>query len=1202
MRNGLHEGAGASVCPGRGAVPAAGRPRRSTVGAGRSRTDEPSDGGGASPALAGAISWLGFRLPPAAYRRAQRPGAPVPTRVLVALALVLGAFGTLFGSHGSAHAQTATVSVADAEGNENTGVVFTITLHASATTTPTVTVRYRTSNFVGATAVQAPIHSSEPGGHCSTRSDGMQVQDGASVADYEYTTGTVVFEEGSPDGATETVRVPVCPGRPFPEEGRSFGFEFLEVTGASCETSASCTEVGDKAIGTIRSVPVPASTAIELMLNPTSVGEGDRETTVTVTASLDMGARTEATEVTVSVTGNTAIAGTDFTAVEPRTVTILAGQTSTSTTFTFTPIQDETAEDDETLTVSGSATGLMAGTATLTLTDDDMASTAIVLALDRVSVGEGDGETTVTVTASLDMGARTAATEVMVSVAGNTAIAGTDFTAVEPRTVTILAGQTSTSTTFTFTPIQDETAEGEETLTVSGSATGLTDGTATLTLTDDDMASTAIVLALAPASVGEGDGATEVTVTASLNMGARTEATEVTVSVAGTTAIAGTDFTAVDDFTVTILAGQTSTSTTFMFTPIPDETAEGEETLTVSGSATGLTDGTATLTLTDDDMASTAIVLALDTVSVGEGDGATEVTVTASLDMGARTEATEVTVSVAGTTAIAGTDFTAVDDFTVTILAGQTSTSTTFMFTPIPDEVDELDETVTVSGTATSGPPVTSAELTLTDDDAAPEITIAAVLPSVTEANDATADFVVRLSAPSEKAVNVTYSTREGTAKALYDFIGQADVLLTIDPGDVEMTIQIALVNDELYEVLPEQFAVQLFLPRNATLVEGNTFAIGTIADDDPEPTLSIAAAEVRENEGTITFAVTLSPASGGLVLVDYATEDVTAIGGAESEGADYASVPRGRLVFRPGVTQQTLTVDVFDDELADGTETFTIRLSMAVGAALDVDSAVGTITDDDTASTAIALRLDPVSVAEGATSTVTVTAMLDAGAHTDDTPVTVSVGDGGDSATSGTDYDAVNDFTVTISSGQTSGTGTFTLTPVDDNVAEDNETLTVSGSATGLTDGTATLTLTDDDMASTAIVLALDTVSVGEGDGATEVTVTASLDMGARTEATEVTVSVAGNTAIAGTDFTVVEPRTVTILAGQTSTSTTFAFNPTQDETAEGEETLTVSGSATGLTDGTATLTLTDDDMASTAIVLALAPASVGEGDGATR
>ena len=46
-------------------------------------------------------------------------------------------------------------------------------------------------------------------------------------------------------------------------------------------------------------------------------------------------------------------------------------------------------------------------------------------------------------------------------------------------------------------------------------------------------------------------------------------------------------------------------------------------------------------------------------------------------------------------------------------------------------------------------------------------------------------------------------------------------------------------------------------------------------------------------------------------------------------------------------------------------------------------------------------------------------------------TEVTVSVGGG--SATSGTDYTAVSDFTVTIPKETASGTGTFTLTPTQD-------------------------------------------------------------------------------------------------------------------------------------------------------------------------
>ena len=47
-----------------------------------------------------------------------------------------------------------------------------------------------------------------------------------------------------------------------------------------------------------------------------------------------------------------------------------------------------------------------------------------------------------------------------------------------------------------------------------------------------------------------------------------------------------------------------------------------------------------------------------------------------------------------------------------------------------------------------------------------------------------------------------------------------------------------------------------------------------------------------------------------------------------------------------------------------------------------------------------------------------------------------------GGTATSGTDYQAINNFTLTIAANQTSGTGTFTFTPTDDSVAESSETV----------------------------------------------------------------------------------------------------------------------------------------------------------------
>ena len=141
-------------------------------------------------------------------------------------------------------------------------------------------------------------------------------------------------------------------------------------------------------------------------------------------------------------------------------------------------------------------------------------------------------------------------------------------------------------------------------------------------------------------------------------------------------------------------------------------------------------------------------------------------------------------------------------------------------------------------------------------------------------------------------------------------------------------------------------------------------------------------------------------------------------------------------------------------------------------------------------------------------------------------------MGDGGDSATEGTDYATVSDFTVTIGANATSGTGTFTLTPTQDVLGEGDESIQVGGTATGLTVTAASLTLTDDETASTAVTLSVNPASVGEADAATAVVVTAMLDGGARGSATAVTVAVGdgGDSATEGTDYATVSDFTVTI------------------------------------------------------------------------
>ena len=125
-------------------------------------------------------------------------------------------------------------------------------------------------------------------------------------------------------------------------------------------------------------------------------------------------------------------------------------------------------------------------------------------------------------------------------------------------------------------------------------------------------------------------------------------------------------------------------------------------------------------------------------------------------------------------------------------------------------------------------------------------------------------------------------------------------------------------------------------------------------------------------------------------------------------------------------------------------------------------------VTDDEAASTGVALSVNPMAVSEGAGgTTVTVRAALNGAARLGSTPVKVAVGKTGDSATEGTDYETVDDLTVMISVGLTSATETFTLTPTDDDDVESDKTVTVSGTTTasGITTvNPATLTIVDDE------------------------------------------------------------------------------------------------------------------------------------------
>ena len=933
-----------------------------------------------------------------------------------------------------------------------------------------------------------------------------------------------------------------------------------------------------------------AATGLALSASPSRVSEGAGAKEITVTATLDGGVRTAETSVTVTVAGSGAADAVDFAAVADFEIDIAAGATTGTGTFTLTPEDDSLDESDETLAISGSSDLPVTGTE-VTLEDDDVASTGIALSASPSRVSEGAGATAVTVTAALDGGARTVGTAVTVSVAGSGAADAVDFAAVRDFEIDIAAGATTGTGTFTLTPEDDSLDESDETLAIGGSSDLPVTGTE-VTLADDDATSTGILLSASPSRVSEGAGATAVTVTAALDGGARTVDTEVTVSVAGSGAADAVDFAAVADFEIDIPAGATRAAGTFTLDPENDRVDESDETLTIDGGSDLPVTGT-TVTLADDDATSTGIVLSAVPSRVSEGAGATAVTVTAALDGGARTVDTEVTVSVAGSGAADAVDFAAVADFEIDIPAGATRAAGTFTLDPENDRVDESDETLTIDGGSDLA--VTGTTVTLADDDATSMgIVLSAVPANVSEGAGATEITVTATldggARSAETPVMVTVSG-SGAADAVdFGAVPNFGIAIAAEATSGSGTFTLEPEDDHVLESNET-----LTISGMATL--DVTAATIVIADDDAASTgilLSASPSRVAEDGGPaqVTVSVSLNRAARTVPT----TVTVTISGSGDPDAVDFAPVSDFEIDIPAGATSGAgaFTLDPEDDAVDEVDETLAVDGSSD----LPVTGATMSLVDDDATSMGIVLSAVPAHVSEGAGETeIGVTATLDGGARSVETAVTVTVS--GSGAADAVDFGAVSDLEIDIPTGATSATGTFTLTPEDDSLDESDETLTIDGSSDLPVTGTS-VTLADDDATSTGILLSASPTRVSEGAGSTTVTVTATLESGARTVATAVTVTALGSGNPNAVDFAPVSDFEIDIPAGATSGAGTFTLEPEDDAVDEADETLAVDGNSDLPVTGTS-VTLADDDATSTGIVLSASPSRVSEGAGAT-
>ena len=1090
--------------------------------------------------------------------------------------------------------ETFTVSLGGLSG---TGVVV------DTSSLATVTITDDDASGVTVTLGAAPVSESVVGGSVTVTATlnvavqgGLTVQastaDGSATAGEDYTavTGTSLSFDGDA-GEEETFTVTILPDS-IAEGDETFTVSLggLSGTGVVVDTSslATVTITDDDATG------------VTVTLGAASVSED--LTSVTVTATLNVAVQGGFTVLASTVDGS-AIAGSDYTAVTGTLLTF-AGGAGEEQTFPVTIVGDDVAEGEESFTVSlsglsGNAVPVGLGSpATVTITDDD--ATGVTVTLGAASVSED--LTSVTVTATLNVAVQGGFTVLASTVAGS-AIAGSDYTAVTGTLLTF-AGGAGEEQTFPVTIVGDDVAEGEESFTVSlsglsGNAVPVGLGSpATVTITDDD--ATGVTVTLGAASVSE--DLTSVTVTATLNVAVQGGFTVLASTVAGS-AIAGSDYTAVTG-TLLTFAGGAGEEQTFPVTIVGDDVAEGEESFTVSlsglsGNAVPVGLGSpATVTITDDD--ATGVTVTLGAASVSED--LTSVTVTATLNVAVQGGFTVLASTVAGS-AIAGSDYTAVTG-TLLTFAGGAGEEQTFPVTIVGDDVAEGEESFTVSLSGLSGNAVpvglgSPATVTITDDDAT-GVTVTLGAASVSE-NLTSVTVTATLNVAVQGGFTVLASTVDGSAIAGSDYTAVTGTLLTFAGGaGEEQTFPVTIVGDDVAEG-EESFTVSLSgLSGNAVPVGIVSTALVTITDDDATGvTVTLGAASVSENLTSVTVTATLNVAVQGGLTVQASTAD-----GSATAGEDYTAVTGTSLSFDGDAgEEETFTVTILSDSIAEGDETFTVSLGGLSGTGVVVDTsslATVTITDDDASGVTVTLGAAPVSESVVGGS-VTVTARLNVAVEGGLT-VQASTADG--SATAGEDYTAVTGTSLSFD-GDAGEEETFTVAILPDSIAEGDETFTVSLgglSGTGVvvdTSSLATVTITDDDASGVAVTLGAAPVSESVVGGS--VTVTATLNVAVQGGLT-VQASTADGSATAGEDYTAVTGTSLSF-DGDAGEEETFTVTILPDSIAEGDETFTVSLgglSGTGVVVDTSfltTVTITDDD--ATGVTVTLGNVSVGEGEG---
>jgi len=759
-------------------------------------------------------------------------------------------------------------------------------------------------------------------------------------SDYSAASGTVTF---SPTVTSQPIDISVNGDTKF-EPNETFTVDLSNPNDATIADA--------QGVGTIQNDDSQPTISVD----DVQVTEGDSGTTTLVfTVSLSNESSQNVSVDYAINDGSATVADSDYVAQPADSLSFSPEQTSKTVSVTING--DLKEEPNETLTIdlSNAVNASIADSQGVgTINNDDGAPT---ISIDDVTLAEGNsGATIFSFTVSLSNPSASTITVDYATNDGSATTADSDYAGIALTTLTFNPDEVTK--TIDVTVNGDTHLEPDETFTVDLSNAvnaAIADNQGLGTITNDDSQP---AISVDDVLVSEGDsGTTSLIFTVSLsNRSFETVTVDYQTSDALAT-VADNDYVALGLTTLTF--NPEETSHTISVTVNGDTKFELNETLNLdlsNASNATIADNQGVGTIVNDD--SQPSISINDVTQVEGNSGTTAYIFTISLSNSSHQNISVTATTADGSALVADSDYTA-QSLIRNIAPG--ATSTTFTVNVNGDTKLEPDETFFVNLTNAQNATIADSQGlgTIQNDDSQPTISVDDPVVTEGDSGTVTLTFTVSLSNASSETITVDYATSDGTATvADSDYVAEALATLTFNENETSKTVDVTVNGDTKLE-LDETLNLDLSNAANASIADAQ--GVGTILNDDSQPTISIDSISMSEGDSgatIFTFTVSLSNASHQTVTVDYASAD----GSADVADSDYVA-GSGTLTFNENETAQTIAITVNGDTKLETNETFSITLSNAANATIADELGVGTILNDDSQPT---ISIDDVAILEG--------------------------------------------------------------------------------------------------------------------------------------------------------------------------------------------------------------------------------------------